>query len=370
MLRTLNQFFKGNTTSHFPKIMTLAITSCVLVAMITIDASASGYSQGDASNRTNVESTLTSTLSFSQLTGPAGRWHPWSPPANPVATSSAPPLTTTFAGATTTTTPDQTTTTSPQTTTTTTSVAPSSSQPVGDIAGPWNLVFDSEFNGSTLDATKWTPGWFGSGYTGPIDLPYGLDVCATSQVSVSSGSLQIDAIAEQNTSSQGTGTFPYTSGVVTTMAPTYPWTSPASFSFTYGYAEARIWLPANGSAIADWPAFWLYATALSHTYPNGEIDILEGLGGSAEAHMSSTLGIQGPLTGGGTYAGGWHTFAADWEPGSVTIYYDGVSIGSFTTQIPSTPMFLLLDLDVSTSLSPPAIAPATMMVDYVRVWQH
>jgi beta-glucanase (GH16 family) len=245
-----------------------------------------------------------------------------------------------------------------------------SPQPVGDIAGPWNLVFDSEFNGSTLDATKWTPGWFGSGYTGPIDLPYGLDVCATSQVSVSSGSLQIDAIAEQNTSSQGTGTFPYTSGVVTTMAPTYPWTSPASFSFTYGYAEARIWLPANGSAIADWPAFWLYATALSHTYPNGEIDILEGLGGSAEAHMSSTLGIQGPLTGGGTYAGGWHTFAADWEPGSVTIYYDGVSIGSFTTQIPSTPMFLLLDLDVSTSLSPPAIAPATMMVDYVRVWQH
>src|ERR1019366_4086608 len=142
MLRTLNQFFKGNTTPHFPKIMTLAVTSCVLVAMITIDASASGYSQGDASNRTNVESTLTSKLSFSQLTGSAGRWHPWSPPANPVATSSGPPLTTTFVGATTTTTPDQTTTTSPQTTTTTTSVASSSLQPVGDIAGPWNLVFN------------------------------------------------------------------------------------------------------------------------------------------------------------------------------------------------------------------------------------
>src|ERR1039458_3560860 len=150
MLRTLNQFFKGNTTPHLPKIMTLAVTSCVLVAMITIDASASGYSQGDASNRTNVESTLTSTLSFSQLTGSAGRWRPWSPPANPVATSSAPPLTTTFAGATTTTTPDQTTTTSPQTTTTTTSVASSSPQPVGDIAGPWNLVFDSEFNGKVV----------------------------------------------------------------------------------------------------------------------------------------------------------------------------------------------------------------------------
>src|ERR1035437_8243590 len=163
MLRPLNQFFKGNTTPHFPKIMTLAVTSCVLVAMITIDASSSGYSQGDASNRTNLESTLTSTLSFSQLTGPTGRWHPWSLPANPVATSSGPPLTTTFAGATTTTTtPDQTTTTSPQTTTTTTSVAPSSPQPVGDLAGPWNLVFDSEFNGSSLDASQWSTGWFGS----------------------------------------------------------------------------------------------------------------------------------------------------------------------------------------------------------------
>jgi beta-glucanase (GH16 family) len=373
MLRTLNQFFKGNTTSHFPKIMTLAITSCVLVAMITIDASASGYSQGDASNRTNVESTLTSTLSFSQLTGSAGRWQPWSPPANPVATSSGPPLTTTFAGATTTTTPDQTTTTSPQTTTTspqttttTTSVASSSPQPVGDIAGPWNLVFDSEFNGSSLDASQWSPGAFGTGYTGPIDPAYGLDVCAASQVSVGSGSLQIKAILQTNTSAKGT--FPYTSGAVTTMAPTYPWTSPALFSFTYGYAEARIWLPGSGG-IADWPAFWMFSTALSHTYPNGEIDILEGLGGSAEAHLISSLGAQGPLTGGGTYAGGWHTFAADWEPGAITYYYDGVSIGSFTTEIPSTPMFLLLDLDVSTTLSPPA-APASMLVDYVRVWQH
>ena len=242
-----------------------------------------------------------------------------------------------------------------------------SPQPVGDIAGPWNLVFNSEFNGSSLDASQWSTGWFGSGYTGPIDPTYGLDVSAASQVSVGGGSLQINAILKANTSPYGTS--PYTSGVITTMTSTYPWTAPALFSFTYGYAEARIWLPANGSKIADWPAFWLLATALSHTYPNGEIDILEGIGGTAEAHIHSSLD-QGPLTGGGTYVGGWHTFAADWEPGSVTIYYDGVSIGSFTTQIPSTPMFLLLDLDVSTSLSPPAIAPATMMVDYVRVWQH
>jgi beta-glucanase (GH16 family) len=252
-------------------------------------------------------------------------------------------------------------------TTTTTTVAPRSPQPVGDIAGPWNLVFDSEFNGSSLDPFQWSTGWFGSGYnTGPISSTYGLDVCAASQVSVGSGSLQIKAILKTNTSSYGT--FPYTSGVITTLAAAYPWSAPALFSFTYGYAEARIWLPGSGR-IADWPAFWMYSTALSNTYPNGEIDILEGLGGSARAHLISSLGTQGPLTGSGTFAGGWHTFAVNWEPGAITYYYDGVSIGDFTTDIPSTPMFLILNLEVSTTLSPPA-APASMLVDYVRVWRH
>jgi len=56
---TLSQFLKGNTTHRFPKIVTLAVTSCVLVTMITIDASASSFAQGDPSNRTNLESTLT-----------------------------------------------------------------------------------------------------------------------------------------------------------------------------------------------------------------------------------------------------------------------------------------------------------------------
>jgi beta-glucanase (GH16 family) len=244
-------------------------------------------------------------------------------------------------------------------------VALSSPQPVGGIAGPWHLVFDSEFNGSSLDATKWS-GWFGSGLTGPTR--YSDNLWSASQVSVSNGSLQIAAIHETNTNSHGT--FPYTSGIVTTMQAAYPFFKPALFSFTYGYAEARMWLPANGSAIANWPAFWLYATGLSHTYPNGEIDILEGLGGLARAHLISSLGTQGPLIGAGTYAGGWHTFAADWEPNAITFYYDGVSIGSFTTGIPSAPMFLIISNDISQELGMHPIVPATLMVDYVRVWQH
>jgi beta-glucanase (GH16 family) len=354
MLRPLNQFFKGNTTPYFPKIMTLAVTSCVLVAMITIDASASGYSQGDASNRTNLESTLTSTLSFSQLTGSAGRWHRWSPPANPVATTTTLPQTTTFA-ATTTTTPDQTTTTSPQTTTTTTSVAPSSPQPVGDLAGPWNLVFDSEFNGSSLDASQWSTGWFGSSVTRGADWSIEQECMDSAQVSIAHGALNLTAVAKEEIC--GGVTHPYASGIVTTDR---------LFSFTYGYMEARIWLPGSGG-IADWPAFW----AVGQNPPtDGEIDVVEGIEGQAVAHFHNSAGFLGPFVGGGTFTGGWHTFAADWEPGSVTYYYDGTEIASATSGITSAPMYLVLDLALSTTITSPNTVPATMQVDYVRVWQH
>ncbi len=70
------------------------------------------------------------------------------------------------------------------------------------------------------------------------------------------------------------------------------------------------------------------------------------------------------------YAGGWHTFAADWAPGSVTYYYDGIRLWRDVSGITSAPMYLILDLAVSSTVTPPATVPATMRVDYVRVWKH
>jgi beta-glucanase (GH16 family) len=74
--------------------------------------------------------------------------------------------------------------------------------------------------------------------------------------------------------------------------------------------------------------------------------------------------------GSGTFTGGWHTFAADWEPGSITFYYDGVLIGNETSGITAAPMYLVLNLSVSSGLGSSIVVPATMKVDYVRVWQH
>jgi beta-glucanase (GH16 family) len=213
-------------------------------------------------------------------------------------------------------------------------------------------VFDSEFNGSSLDTSQWSTGWFGSGITQPVNS-YEQECYDPAQMSVANGELDLTAITKAENC--GGINRPYASGIVTTDG---------LFSFTYGYIEARIWLPGSVS-IADWPAFW----ADGQNWPiDGEIDVLEGLGGKACVHFHNPAGGPGACAS-GTFTGGWHTFAADWEPGSITFYYDGTEIWQDTSGITSAPMYLILNLALDNSMSPDTV-PATMRVDYVRVWQH
>src|SRR6185437_5650008 len=54
--------------------------------------------------------------------------------------------------------------------------------------GSWTLVFDDEFTGTSLDTTKWQPGWFGSsGITPPVNS--GSPQNNSAYVSVSGGYL-------------------------------------------------------------------------------------------------------------------------------------------------------------------------------------
>jgi beta-glucanase (GH16 family) len=130
--------------------------------------------------------------------------------------------------------------------------------------------------------------------------------------------------------------------------------------------EARVRLPGSGS-IVDWPAFW----AVGQSWPtDGEIDVVEGLGGQACAHFINHPGRNPGTCATGAFAGQWHIFAADWEPGSVAYYYDGIEIFRDTLGITSAPMCLVLDLAVSDAITSPDTAPATMQVDYVTAWQH
>ena len=238
-------------------------------------------------------------------------------------------------------------------------------EPAGD-QGSWNLAFDDEFDGNQLDAAKWSTGWLASGITGPVNSTE--EECYDpDQVTVSDGSLNLALITKSE--SCGISHPVYASGMVNTNG---------KFSYTYGFLQARVWLPAaTGAAgkIADWPAVW---TDGQNWPTDGEDDIIEGINGRACAHFHSTVSPDGIAPADSTadvtvrsgcvhetLTGGWHTFGADWEPGSVTYYYDGKDIGSVTSGVTSAPMFVILDY----ASGPPYQSPSTMKVDYVRVWK-
>jgi beta-glucanase (GH16 family) len=222
------------------------------------------------------------------------------------------------------------------------------------IPGRWSLKFEDEFTGDRLNPDHWSKGWFGGGITpGPNRLEQ--DCYDPRQVSVGRGRLAITAIAKRETCGRPQ---PYASGLIT---------SDGKYSFTYGVLEARIWAPGRGGRIVDWPAFW----ADGQNWPqDGEIDVLEGLHGRACWHFHYANGAPGGCATVHDAAAGWHTYAADWEPNRITYYYDGRRVGRVTTGVTSKPMYLIINLAVSGSASPPAIAPAKLRVAWVRVWQH
>jgi beta-glucanase (GH16 family) len=214
----------------------------------------------------------------------------------------------------------------------------------------------------------WSTGWFNpTGISGPVGDSE-LECYDPAQVAVGGHELDLTAIAKNENcqTSSGLTTQPYASGIVTTLN---------HFQFTYGFIEARVWLPAAADgAIADWPAIW--ADGADGNWPTtGEIDILEGLGGGACYHFhygsADNPESEGGCVGTGSdFTGGWHVFGADWEPGVITYYYDGIDVGDVTTDVTSDPMYLILDLAIDHTYGGAIVTPASTRIAYVRVWQR
>ena len=122
------------------------------------------------------------------------------------------------------------------------------------VGSPANAVelFRDDFNGTALNLAKWRPNWMGT-TDGAISKPVNSDEQGCydpRQVSVSGGSLHLNAVARSCTATNGV-TYPYASGLVQTLD---------YFTFTYGRLEARLWTAPGTGAIENWPAFWADGT--------------------------------------------------------------------------------------------------------------
>ncbi len=218
------------------------------------------------------------------------------------------------------------------------------------------LVFDEEFNGSTLDTEKWnTRYWWGR--TNSPEAQY----YAPDAFELHEGVLRIQG---ERRSMQG---LEYTSGLIA---------SDGKFQFKYGYFEMRGRLPAGKGL---WPAFWLLA---ENRRSNAEIDIMELLGDIPKRmymtlHYRDSQGQRseaGATFEGPDFSGDFHIFAAEWNADAVTWYVDGIQRFQVTHDVPQEPMYLIANLaiggkwpgypDDTTRL------PAFFDIDYIRVYQR
>lgn len=157
--------------------------------------------------------------------------------------------------------------------------------------------------------------------------------------------------------------------------------------YRYGYIEARLKLPKGKGT---WPAFWMMPVNFSTWPGDGEIDIMEHVGFNQDVIYSTIHCNKYNNTGTATESAnrkvsgatdGFHVYAMEWTADYMTFYIDGEKL--FTYQNDGTgkdawpfdsafyPIFNLAwggawggqqGVDES-------VLPATMEVDYLRVYQ-
>ncbi len=236
-------------------------------------------------------------------------------------------------------------------------------------------IFDDEFDGTSVDAAKWTKCyWWDNG--GCTNLGNNeLEWYEPNNVLVSDGTLKLRAEKRTVKGSDGK-TYNYTSGMITSGRKAEDDPQPDLFAFKYGYVEIRARAP-SGKGLA--PSFWLLAASqqwppdlVVTTIDSGKPNVTNMAvhffnPDQSEGQASSTW--TGP-----DFSGDWHTFAVDWQPTRIIWYVDGVERARFSdaARIPAEPMYLVANLAVGGNFAgaPGAstVFPSDFQIDYVRVW--
>jgi Glycosyl hydrolases family 16 len=248
----------------------------------------------------------------------------------------------------------------PTTTTTVTTTTATTPTPVASSNGalptapasagaPATMVLDDEFSTGALNTSLWAPDWFGSGNSSNATT------MLSSNVSVGANGLALQLNGPQSgglVSSDPEDGQPGHTGFQIAPTPTKP-----------VFVEFRATVPgsANGM-VANWPALWL----VGQTWPeDGEIDVMEGLGGTAAYHIHYGSGAGTAQGGSANHSAGTHTYGVLWTTTGVTFFYDGVAVGTATEAL-TNPMFLVMENSYDSG--DPTLVPATLDVRYVRVW--
>ncbi len=225
----------------------------------------------------------------------------------------------------------------------------------------YTLTFQDEFDGTTLDTSKWQRRF----KWGEAVINSELQAYTDDQFEVASGILNI--VGEEKTASYAGMTMNYASGLLSSV-----------HHQIYGYFEARMKFP-KGQGL--WPAFWLLGE--NGTTGVNEIDIHEFLGHDVDTmymtvhwgesygagHESDSQEFSGP-----DFTADFHTFAVDWEPDSIIWYVDGVERHSHTgVGVPSVEMYMIANLAIGGSWpgnpDGTTMFPANYAIDYIRAYQ-
>ncbi len=173
-------------------------------------------------------------------------------------------------------------------------------QPAGST---WTLTFEDTFDGTALNATKWSTGFGWGPKSDAFD-----ETTRPENVTVGNGILRIKM--------ECVGTA-YWSGAIN---------SRNKFYQRYGYWEARIKVPAGTAGLL--PAFWMKHN--DDKWPP-ELDIMEVFGTDRRAAFTVHYGAPWPnnQSSGAKWDGGdlstaFHTFGVEWDENAVKWYVDGV----------------------------------------------
>lgn len=239
----------------------------------------------------------------------------------------------------------------------------------------WACSFVDEFSGTTLNTDKWIPQVHGYA-TGSAEA-FACYSDSPDHVAVRDGALQLTLAKREAPSlcSNGTSETRYWSGMVSTYE---------RFSQTYGRFEARI--KSQASTVPGLhEAFWLYVDPRTTNGYAGEIDIMETFSSHPDLAIpylhydgnptSVTSGPNQTTSYGCTSSrGSYHTYRLEWTASKIQIFVDDKLCLTNTSGDPAFRQNFMVAL--TQALGGPDNAPtagtpfpATMSVDWVRVWK-